>query len=268
MKVVLSVRESPEKNAARYFEEAKKAKKKLEGAKKALAQTRAKLEALERAERKAQASKPQPKEKRKKAWYEKFHWCFSSEGFLVIAGRDATSNEILVKKHAEAGDLVFHTDMSGSPFALVKGEGREVPQPTKEEAAQLVACYSKAWKLNMPGLEVFYVAPEQVSKTPNAGEFLAKGAFVIRGKTTYLHPALEFAVGPYNGAVMGGPPSAVRAHCEKSVLVVPGDAKTSDAAKLIQKAIGGDLDEIVAVLPAGGCAVKPQKAPTPQRPGP
>ena len=110
----------------------------------------------------------------------------------------------------------------------------------------------------MPGLEVFYVAPEQVSKTPNAGEFLAKGAFVIRGKTTYLRPTLEFAIGIYNGAVMGGPQSAVKAHCEKAVLVAPGEQKTSDAAKLIQRAIGGDLDEIVAVLPPGGCQVKPQ----------
>lgn len=258
MKVVLSVRDSLEKNAARYFEESKKAKKKLEGARRALAQTRAKLDALaaqERREDEKARAKPKP---RVKAWYEKFHWFYSSDGFLVIAGRDATSNEIIVKKHADPGDIVFHTDMAGSPFAVVKAEGREIPQPTREEAAQLVACYSKAWKLDMPGLEVFYVDPAQVSKTPNSGEYLAKGAFVIRGKTTYLRPALEIAVGLYNCAVMGGPPSAVKAHCEKAVLVAPGDSKTSDVAKLIHKAIGGDLDEIVAVLPPGGCQVKPQ----------
>jgi predicted ribosome quality control (RQC) complex YloA/Tae2 family protein len=32
-------------------------------------------------------------------WFEKFLWFVSSENFLVIAGRDAQQNELLVKKY-------------------------------------------------------------------------------------------------------------------------------------------------------------------------
>ena len=32
-------------------------------------------------------------------WFEKFLWFISSENFIVIAGRDAQQNELLVKKY-------------------------------------------------------------------------------------------------------------------------------------------------------------------------
>jgi len=43
-----------------------------------------------------------------KEWYEKFRWFISSDDFLILGGRDATSNEIVIKKHTEKNDLVFH----------------------------------------------------------------------------------------------------------------------------------------------------------------
>lgn len=36
---------------------------------------------------------------RKTYWFEKFYWFISSDGFLVIAGRDAQQNEILYRKY-------------------------------------------------------------------------------------------------------------------------------------------------------------------------
>jgi len=39
-------------------------------------------------------------------WFEKFHWFISTENFLVIAGRDAQQNEMIVKKY-----LDVHTDI-------------------------------------------------------------------------------------------------------------------------------------------------------------
>ena len=96
-------------NASLYYEQAKKARKKVEGARAALASSRLRLEELGR--EKEAAAKPVKKE-----WFEKFRWFVSSEGFLCIGGRDATTNEIVVKKHVEKDDLVFHTEMAGSPF--------------------------------------------------------------------------------------------------------------------------------------------------------
>ncbi|MBR9692297.1 DUF814 domain-containing protein, partial [Candidatus Woesearchaeota archaeon] len=191
------------------------------------------------------------------AWYEKFRWCISSDGILLAGGRDASTNEMLIKKHAEKNDVVFHTDMAGSPFVIIKAEGKDVPKATMEEAAQFCATFSRAWRNGMSSLEVFHVAPDQVTKEPNPGEYLPKGAFMIRGKTTYHKPLIKVAVGvDKDGRVMSGPPTAVEKHCEHAVEVLQGRDKTSDVAKTLQKQLGGELDEFVAALPAGGCKLK------------
>ena len=75
-------------------------------------------EKIEKIKEEEQVKRPNIEIKRE--WYEKFRWFISSEGFLVIGGRDATSNEIVIKKHADKNDLVFHTDIKGSPFHLSK----------------------------------------------------------------------------------------------------------------------------------------------------
>lgn len=36
---------------------------------------------------------------RKVFWFEKFHWFVSSENYIVLSGRDAQQNELLVKRY-------------------------------------------------------------------------------------------------------------------------------------------------------------------------
>lgn len=251
MKLVLDLRKSLEENAKDYFEKAKRSRKKASGAREAIARLR---ERAPRAEPQREITDELP-QRRRREWYEKFRWCVSSQGLLLIGGRDATTNELVIKKHAEQGDRVLHTDMAGSPFVVVKAEGRPIEERTLEEAAQMTAIYSRAWRQGLGSLEVFHVAPDQVSKQTRAGESIGRGAFMIHGKTTYLHPRIECAVGVREGRVMAGPIAAVRAQCDEVVLLRPGRMKSSDAAKLIRARIGGELDEIVAALPAGGVEV-------------
>jgi len=257
MEIEIYLDKTVEQNAEFYFEKAKKAKKKLGGALKALEETRKKLEKLESEKEKELEKiekKSVEKKERKKEWYEKFHWFISSEGFLCIGGRDATSNEIVIKKHTEEKDLVLHTDMAGSPFFVIK-DGQKASERTVKEAAQATASYSKAWKLGLSVLDVFYVKPEQVSKKAKSGEFMPKGAFMVYGKTQYLRPNLEMAIGIRGEQIIGGPVSAIKKNAEKFVVVVPGKLKKSDVAKKIRKKIGGDLDEIERFLPSGGCGL-------------
>lgn len=254
MQIRLNVTKTVEQNAALYYERAKKARKKSEGAKKALAENIARLERLKKEAPKEEVNQKFPEGKRE--WYEKFHWFISSDGFLCIGGRDATTNEIIIKKHTEKHDLVFHTEIAGSPFFVIKTHGRVPGQATIEEAAQATASYSRAWRLGLVVVEVYYITPEQVSKEAKPGEYLAKGAFMIYGKKTYLRPKIELAVGIKEGKIIGGAVNAVKANTEKFVLIEQGKDKASDAAKQIQKRIGGELDGIIAALPAGGCAVK------------
>jgi len=253
MKISLDLNKSIEENASLYYDKAKKSKKKLAGAKEALEKT---LKRLNELEKKKIEAKEKEKIQRKKEWYEKFRWFYSSEGFLCVGGRDAASNEIVVKKHTEKEDLVFHTDMAGSPFFVIKN-GQKAGEETIKEAAQATGAYSRAWKLGLGSSDVFYVKPEQVTKKAKSGEYLAKGSFMIYGNTTYLHPNLELAVGILkDGRIMAGAVDAVKKNCEKYVLVKQGREKTAAAAKKIQKKIGGELDEIIRGLPAGGCGIR------------
>lgn len=251
--VILDINKSVEENASGYYESAKKIKKKIEGAREAIARTEEKLAKLEKQKSKIKVEVPIQKIARKKEWYEKFRWFFSSEGFLCIGGRDATTNEIVVKKHMEALDIVFHTDMAGSPFFIIKTEGKPVGEITLSETAQATAAYSRAWKSGMITTDVFYVKPEQVSKEAQSGEFMGKGAFMIRGKTTYMHPDIKIAIGIKEGQVIGGPVEAIKKSAEKFVVLIQGEEKTSKIAKEIAKKLGGgEVDDIIRFMPAGG----------------
>ena len=255
--ITLDLNKNIEENAEVYFNKAKKIKKKLEGAKTALERSLREHEKLKKTKLKEEAIKPQATTlQTKKKWYEKFRWFVSSDGFLVIGGRDATSNEIVIKKHTDNNDLVLHTDMAGSPFFVIKAENKKIPQETIKEAADATCSYSRAWRLGLTTTSVFYVNPEQVSKKTKAGEYMVKGAFMIYGKTNYIENKVNLAIGIKQENAMGGPVEAISKNCEKHIEVKQGRKKTSEVAKYIQKKIGGDLDDIIRALPAGGCEIK------------
>ncbi len=259
MEVEVDLNKSLEENASAYFERSKKAKKKLQGVEKAIKETEKKIGKLGK-------KKPKQKEKklfrkRKREWFEKFHWFFSSSGFLVLCGRDATSNEALVKKYLKPEDLYMHADIQGAAHCIIKSEGRKVPEKTREEAARFAAVFSKAWQEMLPSVDVYAAAPGQVSKKAPSGEALGKGAFMIYGKKEWFKKTpLVFAIGlqkkRQETIVISGPGSAVEKHSFFSVALKQGKAKKSAVAKQLKKmfeeksGIEISLDEIVAMLPA------------------
>lgn len=249
-----------EQNAGLYFENAKKFKRKVEGAKQAISLYSQKLKDLEK---KKQAEKDEYDEKLivdkpvNKEWYEKFRWFLSSEGFLVIGGRDATTNEIIIKKHADKNDIVFHTDIAGSPFFLVKTGGKSVGDTTLREVADATVTFSRVFKLGMLSTPVFYVNPDQITKEANSGEYLTKGAFVIRGKTNYIENHINVAVGKLeDGRLMVGPIGAIKAHCKEFLIIERGHLKPSELAKKIRAKLGGQIDSIIRALPTGEMNIK------------
>lgn len=253
MRIELDPKLTLEQNAAVYFERAKKARKKLEGARKALISSKEKRDARP-AEKKETRVASAPV--RKPEWYEKFRWFISSEGFLCIGGRDASTNEIIVKRHTESHDIVFHTDMAGSPFVVVKAEGGSPGEQTLAEAAIFTGCYSRAWKKGMTTIEVFYVNPDQVTKHAQPGEYLPKGAFMIRGQTNYLQPRLEICIGKISdGKIMIAPQSAIEEHCLEGFIVRQGGEKASDVAKQLAKRLECHPDEVLRLLPPGGVSL-------------
>lgn len=85
---------------------------------------------------------------RKVMWFEKFYWCISSEGYLIIGGRDAQQNEMVVKRYLRPGDVYVHADLSGASSVVVrnKNKNEEIPPMTLNEAGSMAVCYSNAWE--------------------------------------------------------------------------------------------------------------------------
>jgi len=251
VKIDFDLRKSVPENANLHYERAKKLRGKIPGLTKAMEETHRKIEnaGAERAE-----SQPRMREKPQRKWYEKFRWFESSQGYLVIGGRDATTNEILIKKHLEPKDLVFHADIPGAPFFAVKNtSGAPVPDETRRQAAQAAASYSRAWSSGSGSVDVYEVDPGQVSKSAPAGEYLTKGAFMIYGeKRWHRKMELKAAVGVAEGSVIGGPQEAVSAKTKDYVTITVGDTSAGALAKKIRERLGaGELDEIQRFLPPG-----------------
>jgi predicted ribosome quality control (RQC) complex YloA/Tae2 family protein len=270
----INLRRSIQFNANQYYTRAKKAGKKLEGVEKALRETQAKIEELQqRIGQVKETHKPPPK-RREKEWYEKFRWFYSSDGFLVIGGTDATTNEILIKKHMEPRDIVFHADLHGAPFVLIKTKGETPPEQTIREAAQLAASYSRAWKEMLSAVDVYWVTPEQVSKSPPSGQYLKKGAFMIHGSKNYVRGVpLRVAIGiktkEEQVMIVGGPVEAIASQTNVYVEIVPGEQTSSKLAKQIRgllpekapkvlkkEVLEVPIEEIQSFIPLGRGMVK------------
>ncbi|MBW2970134.1 DUF814 domain-containing protein [Candidatus Woesearchaeota archaeon] len=255
MQITINLKKKLEKTANEYFEQAKKTRKKAETARAIVQKFQKELEELQKNH--VVEEKQEKKEKRTPEWYEKFRWFISSEGFLCIGGRDATSNEIIIKKHTEKDDIVFHTEAPGSPFFIIKTKGKKPTDITKQETADATASFSKAWKLGITATEVYSINPEQVSKQAPSGEYMPKGGFMITGKRTYYNGTAKIAVGKLeDGKIMSGPETAVKTHCKEYSIVEQGRDKPTDCAKKIAKKLNAEIDEVLKTLPGGTCQVK------------
>lgn len=156
--------------------------------------------AIEKLEKSKKSKKQQVKKIELKTykpyWYEEYHWFYTSNNLLVVAGKNSNQNEQLVKKYMKKTDLYFHSTTGGSPSTLLIDGREETNIKVLLEVACFVSSLSSGWKSKSPD-KVYYVNPEQVSKTPESGEYIQKGSFIIRGKKIFLEGDLSLAIGLY-----------------------------------------------------------------------
>ncbi len=252
--VRIHVHEGLEQNAGRYHDIIKKFKKKKAGALAAMKTVPAK--------KKVQKRDFIPM---KKLWYHRFRWFITSDGIVVLGGRDASQNEELVKKYLSGGDLFVHADVHGASVVIVKGKTEKM-----DEVAQFAASYSGAWRSGHFSADVYSALPSQVSKTPESGEFVSRGSFIVRGERTYyrnvpLSVGIGLMLEPH-AAVIGGPPSVIRGKTKAFVELLPGQYEPNDVAKKVlrilkqnvtdeeEKALKAILntEQVAAFVPPGG----------------
>jgi predicted ribosome quality control (RQC) complex YloA/Tae2 family protein len=255
--ISLNFKISVEENAGIFYDKAKKAREKLEGAKKSLRETEDKMKL---ADLEKEKKIKMVKRKSKQFWFEKYRWFISSDNNIVIAGRDAKTNDKVVKKYLSDRDRYAHAEIHGAPSVVIKNNDGEFSDRTLREACEFALCFSKAWNAKIGAGTAYWVLPDQVSKTPPTGEYLPRGAFIIRGrKNVMANIELKLAVGKmnYEGAekLMCAPESAVKTHCQSYMVFGPGEMKKSDFSGRLKKIFDVEQDDISRVLPPGDVKV-------------
>ena len=286
--VWISIENSAQLNAQVYFSKAKKVKDKSEGAREALLET-------ERLLKKAKKNEIKRKEKdqvtvikrAKRFWFERFRWTIIDGMHIFVGGRDAKSNDSLIKKHMRSGDLYFHADLHGAascvsklkigfepdnnpPPYLTKGvnayricdsmENIEFNETAKLQAANMALIWSRGWTGGGGAGTSYWVKPGQVSKTAETGEFVAKGAFIVRGNRNWIKDLeMKMAIGLIciNGIplLLGGTSEIVSSLCERWAEIQPSNQKKEKLANQISKNTGLVTDDILPILP-GPCEIK------------
>ncbi|RJV00288.1 MAG: fibronectin-binding domain-containing protein [Candidatus Poseidoniales archaeon] len=284
--VTLNLDETVHQNAQRYFEAGRKQKDKSAGAIQALEDTKTELARAKKKQAKREASGQVARVKRaKRLWFENQKWTMLPSGHLMIGGRDAKGNDSIVKKHLSLGDRYLHADLHGAPSCSLRNNQGFVtdPQPPPhigddmpafrladkieaelddeitEIAATLALAWSRAWNGGGAHGTVFWVKPGQVSKSAETGEYVGKGAFVIRGQRTwYKDIDLRLGLGlvAINGIplLMASTAEHIADICSRYVVITPGREKKEALANRIYKSTGLSVDDILPVIP-GNCEI-------------
>ena len=251
-------------SAQALYAEAKRAQTRLAGARASLEATEAKLLAVPEIAATAEPT-PNPVVRRRTHWYERYRWFLSTEGIIVVAGRDAASNDLIVRKYLKAGDRYVHADIHGAASVVVKRPSTgttEVGESTMREAGQWAVAYSKAWRAGLASANAFWVESDQVSKSAPSGEFVARGAWVIHGTKHILRDLpTELAIGEITvegeRKLTVAPAPAVARHGEVRYLLSPGEERDRPAREIeLARALGVSRDRIQSLLPAGGISFR------------
>jgi len=176
---------------------------------------------------------------RRVSWYSRFLWVETSGGFLAIGGRDASQNEVIVRRYLGPRDIFMHADIHGAAVFVVLTQGREVGERDLYEVASLAASYSKAWKAGLTSTDVFWVYGEQVKLAAPPGQYLPKGSFMVYGQRNYIRGVklrLGIGVAYYGDSydIVIGPPELIASRAVAWVEIAPGGLSVEEVSKEIR----------------------------------
>ena len=174
-------------------------------------------------------------------------------------------------------DLVFHAEIHGSPFFLIKNIGHNSEDMTTNhqsiiETAIATISFSRGWKEGLSSADAYWVYPYQVKKGAPTGQFLPKGSFVIEGKRNFVKALeLKLSIGVTKDndiyKLLCGPFDSIKSKSIIYCIIVPGSIDPMNAAKklksefitnsqnmdddLIEFLKRISLDDIIRILPSG-----------------
>jgi predicted ribosome quality control (RQC) complex YloA/Tae2 family protein len=105
----------------------------------------------------------------------KFREITLKNGVKILLGRDAKSNDDLMRKFKGKPNTILHTQAPGSPFCVIDNKIK----PTKTDltlSGAVCASYSQDWRDNKTGVVVNVFTGKDISK----GLFSKQGTWKVR----------------------------------------------------------------------------------------
>lgn len=188
--------------------------------------------------------------------YKPYRWFFTSTNKLVIGGKSAEQNDLLLKslKKESLDYLIMHTSSPGSPFSVILSPALSLTGQDIEEAAIFTGFFSRAWKLGKREVivDIFYLS--QLSKEKK----MKTGTWGVKGKVQRKKVILELALTRQKGILRAVPIPTIKYKKDIILLIKPGKIPKEEMLPKIQVEISNHLkqDELLAALPAGGVSIK------------
>lgn len=104
-------------------------------------------------------------------WFEKFWWFITSNQFLVVAARDESQKNMLLRRYFSDNDLVLGSDAPEASLLIIKNpKGEEVPPQTLLQACAFCAASStKTWEAKSKA-PAWYLTRKQVPRINDLGD--------------------------------------------------------------------------------------------------
>lgn len=236
---------SPWSNARDYYDQkrtaAAKEEKTVSASAKALKSAQQKIDADLKKSLKQEKATLRPT--RQPLWFEKFIYFVSSDGYLVVGGKDAAQNELLAKRRMKKGDVYVHADLPGAVPLIVKNKAHTpdapIPPTTLSQAGNMCIATSSAWD-SKAVMSAWWAPAEKITKTAPTGDYLPAGKVSVIGDRLFLPPA-QLLLG---FAVMFQISEESKANHQKHRIVDPEDAA---ARKRVAEEAAAEAEEARAV---------------------
>ncbi|MEK6914333.1 MAG: NFACT RNA binding domain-containing protein [Nanoarchaeota archaeon] len=185
--------------------------------------------------------------------YKNYRWFFTSEGKLVIGGKNDEQNEMVLKYFSKTNYIVMHTKAAGSPFMILQSDNPS--QKDIKECAIFCACFSKEWKYGkkLIDLDIFYGRDIYKNKDMKIGTFGVKNKKEIKVK-----PELMIII--QKGKIRAVP--NLKREEENLTIIRQGKMSKEEAAEKIARKIKDKFlfpvskEEIMMAIPSGNMEIK------------
>jgi predicted ribosome quality control (RQC) complex YloA/Tae2 family protein len=184
--------------------------------------------------------------------YKKYKWFYTSSQMLVVGGKSASQNDLLLTKlkSTKKEYIVMHTSEPGSPFSVILEEPKKTSSQDIKETAIFTGCFSRAWRENKSSTQVDIFKLSQLSKPKSK-----PGLWMVKGKIKRVKVNLKLVLSKQKKILRAVPEQTAK---KKDILlkVCPGKTdKTKMADEILDSIKSKNKEALLSALPAGGVSI-------------